>query len=74
MRAPACAEEDNDRQPATCEVLLVLQVRVGGYENVKTLGLRQRNKFAVIYLRPTAFVRGFDDVPDKGMSKWRGVP
>jgi hypothetical protein len=54
---PARRAEDDDREPPANEVLLVLQVRVGGDQDREAGRLGGVEQFAVLQLRPTALER-----------------
>ena len=60
----------NGHAPAG-QVLLVLQVLIGGDEDVKLRALGSGNELAILQTRPTAFVCGFNGMAKKRMTKRR---
>jgi len=54
---PTRGKEAYNRDPARGQILLVAQARVRGDENLEAFALSGIEQFAILELRPTAFVR-----------------
>lgn len=68
---PTCCAQNDNGDSTGCEVLLVLQIGVGGYEHRKTSQLGGLEKFAVLQRRPTKLIRGRDLMREQELAQRR---
>lgn len=68
---PAGSEKYHYCQMTACEVLLVFEISICGYEDFKSCCLRRRDQVTVLQLGPPAFVCSLDRVRNERLSKRR---
>lgn len=68
---PTGGKQHHDRQVTTCEVLLVLEVSICGYENFKSCCLSSSDQISVLKFRPSAFICRLDRMGHERPSKRR---
>ena len=65
---PARCEQYDDRDAALGQVLLVLEVSVGGHEDLEPILLSRGNENTVLKLGPAQLIRGYDGVCAKSFA------
>lgn len=68
---PAGGGKDEDSQPASCEVLLIPQVLIGGQEDLEPFSLSGRDQRPVLQRAPAQLEGGFNGVSDQRVAQRR---
>lgn len=68
---PTGGQQDHDGHAAPRQVLLVLEVRVGGHEDLEPGLFCSRDQFPVLKLRPASFMCCRDFVAQEYLAQWR---
>ncbi len=73
MRAdlsPIGSHQNQDSEPASSKILLILQILVGSYHYFETFGFSRPQQVAVLHSAPSAFVSSCDLVAAQCQAQW----